>query len=251
MGAEKAALELRHADESDANVSHVIFNLLAGTGDFDNRGIDGRLTFRKFVTSTAMRNILASALDVPPEIIARHVRMPRLPRLAALATVASASRQPLRQVIIGQLSSWDGESRSGKYTLSGLPRRNWEVIECEFEKIANGRTFVNLRDACKILNISGVSARIHFPGLVTALVERGRVLKSKMAESRKVEMAKNIRQTFRMLVLAGEYPSISKLKEVSGVGFVEFYERYKDVVDEEWRRVDGKVMCRRIRGASR
>lgn len=251
MGTEEAALELRHADELEAKVSHVIFDLLAKTGEFVNPGVDGRLTYRKFVASTKMRNKLASILNVQPEILTKYACNPRLPRLMALATVASASRQPLCQVIIGELASWESETWSSQYTLKGRPKRNWEVIERQFEKIASGRTFVNLGDACKIVNISMGSARIHFPYLVAAITQRGVNLRSKHSKSKKIIRAEKIRKAFRYLISVDEYPAKNKLQDIADVSSRDFSVLYKDVIDEEWRRVGGMEMQGRIRRVSR
>lgn len=247
LGTEDTIRELRRAGEFDIEISRIIMDLLAETSEFDSHGIDGRLTFRKMVASNRLRDLLALTLDVPPEEITQLASRLQLPSLATLAAVAYAARQPLHRVILGQLVPWGGTSVSSDYKLKRRPHKNWIALERKFDELANGPTFVNLRDACKQLDISMGSARIHFPMLVARIVQRGKELRIERAVARRRELSIRVRNAFRMLIAANVYPSYTQLHRVSGVNYRKLVANYKDLLDKEWIRAGRITSCRRRR----
>jgi hypothetical protein len=220
---------------------------LEHTADFDSQGHDGRLSFRKFVTSKEMLGLLASALDSSPNKISRLVVRPSLPQLRVLATIACASEQPLHHVILGQLTPWTGGHTPVVKAKIGQPRQSWTTVEREFEALVTRSNVSNLQDACRKLNISAGSARIHFPDLVKRLVQKGRALQAERSAAKWKERSDCVRNAFRILIEAEVYPSVPRLQKMTGIYFRDVLRRHKGLLDEEWKRADGTTHFRRKR----
>ncbi|SKC93219.1 TniQ family protein [Paraburkholderia hospita] len=249
LGEEQVALHCRSVGDSESKVSHTIMNLLGETGVFENEEHDGRFTFRKIITSNKMCDLLASTLDVSPQKISTLIYKRSLPRLAVLAALASAARQPLHRVILGQLVPWTVASRPSEYTLRRRPSRNWKTLERDFRTLAKDPTVVNLRYACEAVNISMGSARTHFPTLVKQIVLKGRALRRERAVSKELEDSIRVRDAFRKLIDAGVYPSGQRVQDISGVN-LRNHPGHKRLFAEEWLRAERKTKLRRIRQKS-
>ncbi|MEX4002034.1 hypothetical protein AB4Y38_24400 [Paraburkholderia sp. EG285A] len=250
MGAKEAARGLRHAEESEVRVSHAIMDLLARTAAFEDHGHDGRSTMAKLATVDAVRNILISKLGVSPSTIAYYPRNLSLPNLSVLAAVAVVSRQPLHHVILGQVVPWKESSLSNSRinATRGRSRRNWKAIERKFEKYANDPSCANVENACKKMGLNRYFVQRKFPDLFARIVQRGRILRSEMAETHQRARLEKMRNAFRTLLAAGEYPSQSKLCKISAVDTRHLdRDRFKDLLDEEWLRAEGKTHLRRQR----
>lgn len=242
---EDMAVVHRCVDDPAVKSSHTILNLLEHTADFDNQGHDGRFSFRKFVTSREMCALLASALASSPEQISRYVFKQRLPRLWVLATISCVSEQPLHHVILGQLNPWTESHTPIIKAKRGKPRHNWITIERKFKNFVIRSAVINLQDACRRLNISASSARVHFPDLVKQLVQKGKALKTKKSEAKLKASLECFRNAFRTLIEAGIYPSIPKLEKMTGIDFRHISYRHKTFLDEEWKRVESVTHLRR------
>ena len=248
LGAKEAVRRLLPADAYEIKVSRAIMNLLAWTAGFERRGHEGWSTLRKLVAVSAVRELLISTFDLSPATIRRYTRLPLLPQLSVLATVAAVSRQPLRQVILGQVVSWKNSSRSSsRISVSSISqRRNWKSIERKFEKLAKDPACTNVEKACKLVNIDECSARRHFPDCVARIVRRGRVSRLKRAAARKQALLARMRKAFRTLIAAGVYPSFEKIARISGVDTRDIdRDCVKDLLDKEWIRAEEKTHWRR------
>lgn len=250
LGAEEAVHRLQRADAGEVRVARAIMSLLAWTAEFDGRGHDGATTMRKLVAVTAARDLLISKFDVSPNTIRAYVSGSTLPRLSFLATVAAVSRQPLHRVILGQVVSWRTSSipRSQENVSTGSLRRDWKSIEREFEKVARDPTCVNVKRACKLVNIGYSSARTYFPDLVAQIVERWKLCKKAKAAARDQALLVKMRNAFRMLVAADTYPSTTKIAKISGVSMLHLgADRVRGLLDEEWLRAEASTHWRRYR----
>ncbi|WP_259460711.1 hypothetical protein [Paraburkholderia sp. BL23I1N1] len=219
-------------------------NLLALTAEFESDGHDGHSTLRKLVTVSAVRDLLISKFDISPITVLAYRRVPSLPQLSVLATVAAVSRQPLHRVILGQVESWRSSSdSSARIDVSPRnPRRNWKSIGRKFEKLAMDPACTNVEKACKLVKIDETSAHRHFPDSVARIAQRGKIFRLEKAAAHKQDMLMKMRDAFRTLIADGVYPSFEKIAKMSGVDTRHLdRECVKDLLDEEWKRAEGKT----------
>ncbi|MBK3810123.1 hypothetical protein G2912_07130 [Paraburkholderia aspalathi] len=245
MGTKDAVRGLRRADEYEVGVSRTLMSLLAWTAEFEGHGHDGRSTLQKLMQVSGVRDLLISKLGVSRKTISSYRCVPRLPRLAVLATVASGSQQPLHRVILGHLVPWSDANMPSMDMSNVRRQRDWTALEREFGVLANGPTFINLKDACKQINISQPTARKRFPDLAARIAGRTKVFRSERAAVRRQEKLTRVREAFRMLTAADEYPSHWKLQNISGVSARCISVTFKDLIDEEWLRAEGNTHFRR------
>ncbi|MFM0439466.1 hypothetical protein PQQ84_23620 [Paraburkholderia strydomiana] len=243
LGKKDPVGDIGSANEFDIEISRAIMKLLAWTEKFGGQSHDGRSTLRKLLIVDGVRETLISKCGISPKTYHR-----RLPQLSVLANLASVSRQPLHRVIVGQLVPWSDRSRSSSHANPVKDRspRDWMSIELEFEKISSTTDFSNLKNICTKLSISITSARNHFPDLVKQSSRRKNIAKSDKARAKKYSDSIRLRQAFRTLIEGGIYPARPKLAKISGIN-QRLLERFDDVIDEEWIRVEGKTDFVRIR----
>jgi hypothetical protein len=106
----------------------------------------------------------------------------------------------------------------------------------------------NLEKCCKLVNIDQASAHRHFPESVSRIVQRGKTFRLERAAARKQALLAKMRNAFRTLIAAGVYPSFEKMARISGVDTRHLDGScVKDMLDEEWRRVEGQTHWRRQR----
>jgi hypothetical protein len=245
MGTKDAIRGLRRADEYDVRVSRTVMSLLAWTAEFEGHGHDGRSTLQKLMQVNGVRDLLISELGISRKTISSYRYVPRLPGLAVLATVASGSQQPLHRVILGHLVPWSDANMPSMVMSNVRRRRDWTALEREFGVLANGPTFITLKDACKQMNISHPTARKRFPDLAARIAGRTKVFRSERAAVRRQEKLSRVREAFRTLIAADEYPSYWKLQKISGVSARCISVTFKDLIDEEWLRAEGNTNFRR------
>ncbi|WP_321931901.1 hypothetical protein [Paraburkholderia guartelaensis] len=215
-------------------------SLLAWTAEFENYGHDGRSTYKELLRIRGVRHLLMSEAGLSPETVKSYGRELHAPRLEILATVAAVSRQPLHRVILGQLAPWSG-AKISEINISKISRkRDWAVLEREFELLADSETFIPLKDVCAKLNISRMGAKMHFPDLADRIVQRGKLIRSESLEASKRAMLESMRPAFRLIHASGEYPSVAKIMKLSGADTRTIGKEYKKIIEEEWLRVGGR-----------
>ncbi|MEX3953918.1 hypothetical protein AB4Y40_40265 [Paraburkholderia sp. EG287B] len=224
-------------------------SLLAQGARFENQGHDGRFTYKNLFATRGVRELFLSKLEFSYATISDYEYMPQTPRLAILAMVASASRQPLHRVILGQLGSWRGPDTSSMEDPKEPRKRDWQALEREFENLANSHTFINLGSSIKQVNISSATARKHFPDIVNRITQRGKLLRSERTVANKQVRLERIRDAFRMLIADGVYPSYRKISNLSGVDR-RYFDRDCKALIEEWLRVEGEINFKRRGRAS-
>jgi hypothetical protein len=237
-------LVIRRGDENEVRIARAVFGLLERTAEFQGINHDGRLTFKRLVSSVEMRDLLASALGVNFTDITKRKARPRLPRLHVLATIASVARAPLHQVILGELQPWTSASGLTRCSQATRSKPDWSAVGARFEQLANDAKVTRLKDACACLNISMGSARIYFPDLVERIVERGKNVRREEAERNKQVQLDRVRKAFRTLTAAGVYPKVSRLEAAAGGHMRKYREDFTNVINEEWARLDSGALHR-------
>ncbi|MGF6770502.1 hypothetical protein P3T18_002981 [Paraburkholderia sp. GAS199] len=240
---------LRSGDDLEVRIARAVAGLLSRTNEFREIEHDGRLTFRRMLTSDEMTYLLASALDMNVDQVRLSVARPRLPRLRALAMIADNAQAPLDRVILGQLRPWRKVVKPASEGPRPTPRPDWTVIAVKFRQMADDVNVTRLKDACATVGISLGSARIRFPDHVKRIVERGRRSRKEEAEQSKTARMEKLRNAFRVLVAKGLYPSTPRLTATSGVSQRWQESEVRQLIDEEWARLGEGQFFRRRRTA--